>query len=81
MAPRAATDQTEQRAGLLADPARVVWCVVTDALEEVLLVVPVEGRLPDKHLVQQHTERPPIHGRVVQLPFENLKKHTTNRLG
>ncbi len=67
------TDQAEAGGGVLVDPARVVRRVVQDAVEQVVLVVPVERRLADQHLVQQHAERPPVHRRVVLPAAQDLQ--------
>ena len=54
--------------GVLGKPDRVEDVVVEDALEEVVLVVGLEGRLAGHHLVHEHAQRPPVHaGAVVQL--------------
>ena len=73
------TYEAEALRRFLGDPARVVRLVVADAVEEVVLVVAVEGRLTDHHLVEQHAEAPPVHRAVVLLALQNLlaNKHST----
>ena len=69
---RRSTHETEAGGSLLGDPARVVRRVVTDRVEEVILVVTVEGRLTNQHLVKQHAEAPPINRAVVLVAFQYL---------
>lgn len=53
--------------GFLGDPTRIVWCVRSDGLEELILVITMEGGLADKHLIEEDPKRPPVHGeRVLQ---------------
>lgn len=59
--------------GLLLEPARVEGTVHADGVEQLLLVLPVEGRLADQHLVEEHAEGPPVHGVVVLLAQQNLQ--------
>lgn len=61
--------------GLLLEPARVEGTVHADGVEQLLLVLPVEGRLADQHLVEEHAEGPPVHGVVVLLAQQNLQAH------
>lgn len=59
--------------GLLLEPARVEGTVHADGVEQLLLVLPVEGRLANQHLVEEHAEGPPVHGVVVLLAQQNLQ--------
>lgn len=45
-----------------------------DGLEQVILVVRLEGRLPRQHLVQQHSQSPPVHGRPVLQLLQDLNR-------
>ena len=56
--------------GLLADGLGVGDGVVGDGGEELLLVLPVEGRLAHQHLVEQHPVRPPGQTYVFLLEFK-----------
>lgn len=47
--------------GFLGDPTRIVWCVRPDGLEELILVITMEGGLADEHLIEEDPERPPVH--------------------
>lgn len=55
------THPLQQVLGLLVDPAGVVRSVHTDGLKQLVLVVSMERRLSDQHLIEQHAERPPVH--------------------
>lgn len=58
----------QQVLGLLGDPARVVRRVHPDRLKKLVFVITLERRLADQHLVNQHSERPPVHRERVFLP-------------
>jgi len=65
--------------GLLGDPARVVGGVRPDGLKQLVLVVALEGRLADEHLVHQHAEGPPVHREGVLLSEEDLRGETVSQ--
>ena len=52
---------------LLTDGLGVADIVIRDGGEQLLLVLPVEGRLAHQHLVHQHAVRPPVHTLAVRL--------------
>ena len=55
------TDQTEHGGCL---PGQGVWVarrVMQDGVEQVILIVAVERRLTNQHLIQQDAKRPPVH--------------------
>ncbi len=58
--------------GLSAEEPGEVWLLVADGPEELVLVASVEGRLPYQHLVQQDSERPPVHTVGVLQAFDDL---------
>ena len=45
-----------------------------DGLEQLVLVVPLEGRLADQHLVHQHAKGPPVYREGVLLPQQDLRE-------
>lgn len=47
--------------GLLTEPDRVEHVIMEDGLEQVILIVGLEGRLPSHHLVHQNPQGPPVH--------------------
>lgn len=53
--------QLKQALGLLGDPPRVVRGVCPDGLKQLILIVALERRLTNQHLVHQHTKRPPVY--------------------
>lgn len=65
-------DPLQQVLGLLVDPARIMGRVHADGLKQLVLVVPVERRLTDQHLVQQDSKGPPVHGEGVLLAQQDL---------
>lgn len=68
-----AADLDEDVLGVLGEPAGVGGVVSANGQEELLLVVAVERRLADEHLIQQHPERPPVHGAAVLLAQQDLE--------
>ncbi len=46
--------------------------MIGDGREELLLVLTVEGRLTDEHLVEEDTESPPVNGLAVRLIVNDL---------
>ena len=46
--------------GLLGEEPGEVGLLVADGPEQLVLVAPVEGGLPDQHLVEQDAEAPPV---------------------
>ena len=52
---------------LLTDGLGVADIVIRDGGEQLLLVLPVEGRLAHQHLIHQHAVRPPVHTLAVRL--------------
>lgn len=69
----------EYRDGLLGEPDRVEHVVVQDGLEQVVFVVGLEGGLPRQHLVQEHAQRPPVHGRTVLQLLQDLEPYTITK--
>lgn len=67
-------DLDEDVLGVLGEPAGVGGVVSADGQEELLLVVAVERRLANEHLVQQYPERPPVHGAAVLLAEQDLEE-------
>jgi len=53
--------------------------VVGDGREELLLVLAIEGRLTDEHLVEKDTEGPPVDGLAVRLVVDNLGCNVVRR--
>lgn len=58
--------------GVFGEPARINRVVCSYGLEQLLFIAAVERRLTDQHLVQQHSERPPVHSAVVLLTQQDL---------
>ena len=46
--------------------------VIDDIVKHELAVFVKEGRFESQHLVQQHTEAPPVYGSAILLPFQQL---------
>lgn len=65
--------QFQQALGLLGNPARVVRDIRPDGFKQLVLIITLERRLTNQHLVHQHTKRPPVHGEGVLLSEEDLK--------
>ena len=63
--------------GVFGEPARINRVVCSYGLEQLLFIAAVERRLTDQHLVQQHSERPPVHSAVVLLTQQDLT-HTSH---
>ena len=70
----ALTHQQQNLFCLLGEKAGEVGLLVADGPEQLILVAPVEGRLPDKHLVQEDTEAPPVHTVRVLHPLDDLDR-------
>lgn len=51
---------------------RVQGFVSKDSIIDFILVFTTEGRLLKEHLVDEHTERPPVNSAAVSLVQENL---------
>lgn len=51
--------------GLLGDPARIVWRVHPDGLKEFILIITMEGRLTNEHLIEEDPKGPPVHRECV----------------
>ncbi len=47
--------------------------MISDCPEQLLLVLAVEGRLSDQHLVQENPVGPPVHRLVVRLIMNDLR--------
>ena len=58
--------------GRLFDKSRIERRVVQYGLVEFVLVVALERRLTNEHLVQEDAERPPVHRAVVLQPVHYL---------
>ena len=67
-----AADLDQDVLGVLGQPRGVGRVVGADGLEERLLVLPVEGRLANQHLVQQDPKGPPVDGEGVLLSQQDL---------
>ena len=52
---------------------------MTDGAEQVLLLVAMERGLTNQHLVQQHTETPPVTGGIVLGTAKNLGNSEKNK--
>lgn len=61
-----------------AEPVGINGGVCPYGLKQLLFIAAVERRLTDQHLVQQHSEWPPVHRAVVLLTQQDLihKDHT-----
>ena len=46
--------------------------VFKDSVENLVFIIAAEGGLPEKHLIHQYAERPPINRTTVTLLKENL---------
>lgn len=66
-------DLDEDVLGVLGEPAGVGGVVGADGQEELLLVVAMERRLANEHLIQQHPERPPVYRAAVLLAQQDLE--------
>lgn len=49
--------------------------VFQDGLKDLVFIVSFEWRLSEQHLIDQHTERPPVDGTSVLLFTKNLGSH------
>ena len=58
--------------GLLGDPAGVMGRVHADGLKQLILVIAMERRLANQHLVQQDPKGPPVDGEGVLLSQQDL---------
>lgn len=50
------------------------WNFITNRPEEFVLIAATEWRLTDQHLVEQHTERPPIDILIVLFALQRKRK-------
>lgn len=57
---------------LLLKPPRVEGIVHSDGVEKLFFVLPVERRLTNEHLIEEHAERPPVNRMVVFLTQQDL---------
>ena len=53
--------------------------MIRDGREELLLVLAVEGRLADEHLVEKDPEGPPVNGLAVRLIVNDLGRDVVRR--
>lgn len=51
--------------------------VHADGLEELVLIVSVERRLTNQHLIQQDSKGPPVHGEGILLTQQDLSPKTS----
>lgn len=51
-----------------------MWCVHTDGLEELVLIVAMEGGLTNEHLIEKDAEGPPVHREGVLLALQDLEQ-------
>lgn len=63
----------QQVLSFLGDPARVVRHVHPDGLKQLILVITLERRLANQHLIHQYPKRPPVHGEGVLLSQQDLR--------
>ena len=73
VANHASTHLLQDRHGIPGHRDGVERLIFEDGVEDFVLVVTAEGGLPEKHLVHQHTKRPPIDGSAVTLFEEDLR--------
>jgi len=73
-------ESLENTHGLPGEPDGVEHVVVQNGLEQVLLVVRLERRLPRHHLVHQHAQGPPVNRRPVVQLLQNLQIHNSSSL-
>lgn len=72
-------DPFQQVLGLLVDPARIMGRVHADGLKQLVLIVSVERRLTNQHLIQQDSKGPPVHGEGILLTQQDLSPKTSLR--
>lgn len=60
-------DPFQQVLDLLVDPAGIMGSVHADRLKQLILVISMERRLPNQHLIQQDSKRPPVDGEGILL--------------
>ena len=60
--------------GLPGEESGEVWLLIADRPEQLVFVAPVERRLANEHLVQQHAEAPPVDAVRVLHAFDDLKE-------
>lgn len=66
--------------GLLGDPAGIVWRVHPDGLKEFILIITMEGRLTNEHLIEEDPKGPPVHRECVLQALQDLRA-TVVRVG
>ena len=66
------THLSQQRYCISGHRHRVKWFILENGIENVILVVALEGRLTEQHFVRQDTECPPIDSSGVPLLEQNL---------
>lgn len=71
------TDPFQQILGLLVDPTRIMGRVHADGLKQLVLIVSVERRLTNQHLIQQDSKGPPVHGEGILLTKQDLSTRTS----
>lgn len=76
---RVTTHSFQDADGLLTEPDWVEHIIMEDGLEQVILVVSLEGGLPSHHLIHQNPQGPPVHrGAVLQLLQDLFGKQATS---
>lgn len=75
------TDLDQNVFGVFGEPAGIEGVVCPNGLKQLLFIAAVERRLTGQHLVQQHSERPPVHRAVVLLTQQDLKITHTVKTG
>lgn len=58
-----------------------MWRVHTDGLKELVLIITVEGRLTNEHLIEEDPEGPPVHGEGVLQALQDLEGNSSLRQG
>jgi len=58
-------ERLQDRDGVLGQPHRIQHLVVQDRLEQVVLIVGLEGRLASHHLIHEHAQGPPVNAEAV----------------
>jgi hypothetical protein len=69
------TDPFQYIDGLATQPHGVQDVIVQDGLEQIILIICLKRRLARHHLVHKHTQRPPVHRRIVLQFLQNLRSN------
>jgi hypothetical protein len=74
-----ATNLLENGYGITRHGDRVQRFVLENSIEDFVLVIATEWRLPEQHLIHEHTERPPVDSATVALLQEDLSDNVSHR--